>query len=353
VALIFWGTNFAGRYWWNGGAFLRMDWLFFTVAAICFMKKQRPATAGVFITIGTLLRVFPGFVVVPLVLKVAIESWRARKLVLGRVEKRFAVAALATLLVLVPAATWRAGGPHIWKAFVENSRKHLATPLTNNMGLKAIYSWTPETRAIKIKEPWALDPFHRWKLYQRLNFENHRIWFALSLAAFLALLAAAVARQEHWVAMVLGCGLVLVATELTCYYFSLLLALGFLWPRIPWAGWALSLASVESLVIPNVRPFNWDDDSFVFTSGVWLILVVALTYELARPLSLAWLWRRPWSLAQLWRRGAEVANPVPLPTEVDTEGASNASKPEKPGKAKKGAKKRRKRGPKASPTGAT
>jgi hypothetical protein len=306
VALIFWGTNYAGRYYWNGGAFLRMDWLFCIITAIACLKKGRPATAGVLATLATLLRVFPGFAVVPLVLKVIVESWRARKLVIGRVERRFAVAAAITIVVLVPLATWRNGGPEIWKAFVENSRKHLDTPLTNNMGLKAIYAWAPHTRALQLKEPAAVDPFHRWKLSQRLNFEHHRVLFVLSLAAFLALLAMAAARQEHWVAMVLGCGFVLVAAELTCYYFSIFLALGFLWPRVKWAGWALALASVLSLVLPNLaqlgrlhwrlRMVVWDDDAFVLISAVWLILVVALTYEMARP---------------LWSRSARTA---PAPT---------------------------------------
>jgi hypothetical protein len=284
VALIFWGTNFAARYFWNGGAFLRMDWLFCAIAAICCMKKEKPAASGVFLTLAALLRVFPGFVVVPLLMKVAYDSWRAKKLVIGARERRFAVAAILTIVVLVPLATWRNGGPHIWTAFVENSRKHLKTPLTNNMGLKAVFSWSSDTRAIKIKEPWTLDPFHRWKVAQRENFESRSVLFYLTLAAFMALLAAAAARNEHWVAMCLGCGFILMAAELTSYYFSILLALGFLWPRIKWLGFVLALASVESLTMPNLRWFSWDDDSFVLTSLVWCILVVAVTYVLARPL---------------------------------------------------------------------
>src|SRR5204863_2858316 len=45
---------------WTAGAFLRWDWLFFTVAAVCCLKKQRPMLGGIALGYATLLRVFPG-----------------------------------------------------------------------------------------------------------------------------------------------------------------------------------------------------------------------------------------------------------------------------------------------------
>src|SRR5207237_8319873 len=41
VAALIWGTNFPARYWWNGGAYLRMDWLATAVIAICLLKRGR------------------------------------------------------------------------------------------------------------------------------------------------------------------------------------------------------------------------------------------------------------------------------------------------------------------------
>jgi hypothetical protein len=281
VALLFWGTNFAARYFWNGGAFLRMDWLAATIISVALMHKRRYAGAGVALALGVLLRVFPVFVAVPLALKVAVDCWRARKLVLGRAERRFAAGALVTVLTLVPLATWHGGGVECWKGFIANSKKHLDTPLTNNMGLKAVIAYSTNTDAEHLRNYGAFDPFHAWKEAQRQNYKQRRLLFVFAVAAFLGLLTLAA----------LGCGFVLVAAELTCYYFSILLALGFLWPRVRWSGIALCLASTASCLLPRWPVFfgrmSWDDQMFPLITLVWLALIAALTYELARPVKAA------------------------------------------------------------------
>ena len=41
LGLIMLGTNWASRFfYWTGGAMLRHDWLFFTVAVVCLLKKR-------------------------------------------------------------------------------------------------------------------------------------------------------------------------------------------------------------------------------------------------------------------------------------------------------------------------
>ena len=60
------------------------------------------------------------------------------------------------------------------------------------------------------------------------------------------------ARQPEWVAAVLGVGLVPVATELTSYYYAMLLVFAFLWPRRPEIGVALCTLSAVTLGIAAV-----------------------------------------------------------------------------------------------------
>src|SRR5262249_8227508 len=59
VALLVFATNFPSRFYWTGGSFLRWDWLFYLVAAIVCLKRQRPALAGACLGYAALLRVFP------------------------------------------------------------------------------------------------------------------------------------------------------------------------------------------------------------------------------------------------------------------------------------------------------
>jgi len=59
VAALFWGVNGAANVVWTGGAFLRQDWLFLFVAAVCLARKRKFGLAGAALMWSALLRVFP------------------------------------------------------------------------------------------------------------------------------------------------------------------------------------------------------------------------------------------------------------------------------------------------------
>src|SRR5262249_34732763 len=137
---LWWGTNSPARFWWNGGAFLRMDWLAFAVLGICLVRRERHAAGGFALTYSALLRVFPGFIVLGLALQV-LATWIAeRRIRLGAPVRRFLVGCALGVAMLVPVSIVLAPG-HGARAigeFVDNSKKHLETPLTNNMGLRPL-----------------------------------------------------------------------------------------------------------------------------------------------------------------------------------------------------------------------
>ena len=58
IATVFWGCNAPANFYWTGGAFLRQDWFFLLVAALCFAKKRYFALAGAALTWSALLRIF-------------------------------------------------------------------------------------------------------------------------------------------------------------------------------------------------------------------------------------------------------------------------------------------------------
>ncbi len=281
VTLIFFGTNYAGRYWWTGGAYLRMDWLFATVASICFMKRQMPFASGFSIAYATLLRIFPGFVAAALVLKMAIACVRARKISLTTAHKRWIAGAAVAFVVLLPVSTVYGGGVECWRGFVSNSAKHLQTPLTNNMGWRTIVAYSRSTRAQVDRNYSVIDPFRRWKQHQLDNFHERRLVYLVGLLGFLVLLGMAVERHDDWVALTLGTGLIIFAAQLTCYYFIAFVAFGLLWPYLPWSGWALALVSYLSGQIP-LALLAWDDERYVAVSAVYIVFVLAVTTALAR-----------------------------------------------------------------------
>ena len=61
VAATFFAINFPSRFYWNGGAFLRYDYLALIVLGICMLKKRKHAVGGAMLAAGAAFRLFPLF----------------------------------------------------------------------------------------------------------------------------------------------------------------------------------------------------------------------------------------------------------------------------------------------------
>jgi hypothetical protein len=106
-------------------------------------------------------------------------------------------------------------------------------------------------------------------------FSQREPLYWLLVVAFVAVLVRLVAEQDDWVALVLGTALVPVATELTCYYYSVFLLFALLWRKWEWSGAALCALSTVSLLIPVI--FRGADDAFTAQSVVTLLYVATVT----------------------------------------------------------------------------
>ena len=270
VALIWWGTNYPGRYFWVGGGYLRQDWLATAVIGVCLMRRERPATAGFLLCWSTLLRVFPGFLVLGLVLKVLYEVVRSRSLNPVRQRRRFVTACAVTLTLAVGASALLTGGLKSWNGFVDNSRKHMTTPLTNNMGLKTAVGFSMEDRARRSVGGDGADPYARWKALRVENVEQRAWFYYLVVILAMAATGYAARHQPDWVALCAGALLVPLATELTCYYYSIMLIAGLLCQRGLWScGAVLLLLSAITGALPMLG--LWYDELYTLMS----VMVVA------------------------------------------------------------------------------
>jgi len=279
VAIIWWGTNYLSRYFWTGGAFLRTDWLALALIGVCLVKRGRPGAGGAALTYATLLRVFPGLIIAGLVLKAAATMWRERAFRLTPEHKAFAAGSLAAGVVLIGLSFGVvghgvSGGIDAWEGFVANSQKHLATPLTNNMGLKTVMSFEPRSRAAVLGSFWIDTPWDTWNAARRRVFERRQLAYWALLAAFLVALAFAVQHQDDWVTLVLGAALVPIATELTCYYYAILAIFGLLWRVYPSTGAMLCGLAAVSSIVPALLAS--DDDIYVVLSALMLLYVIAV-----------------------------------------------------------------------------
>jgi hypothetical protein len=76
VAAIFWGCQLPAEYFWTGGAFMRHDWIFWLVLSGCLMRKRYFALGGAAFAYSTLLRVFPGILLVGMAMVAGAYVWK-------------------------------------------------------------------------------------------------------------------------------------------------------------------------------------------------------------------------------------------------------------------------------------
>jgi hypothetical protein len=272
VALAYWGSNLWNPYGWTGGSILRQEWLAAAVIGLCLLHRRRLVAAGAAITYSALLTIFPGFFAVGVGLKAIAHAWHERRLTLAREHQQLLLGAVLALVLVVPVATARAGGPSAWAAFVTNSQVD-SGPGPNQMGLPTVLSYGPDTmRSSRLGDDPA--PFQRWREARSETLARRRPWLFALVASLLAVLLAGVRRVPDWAAATLGVGLVVFAFRLTNYYYVMLVSFALLWPRHRSVGIALLAASLAG----HALHARWvDPEEFFMRSSVVAAALVAFT----------------------------------------------------------------------------
>jgi hypothetical protein len=311
IALAVFATNFPSRFYWTGGSLLRWDWLFYFVGGVCLVKKERPFLGGFFLGYSTLLRIFPVFVFSGPILVIVRqlwgkpapdrpwwkpEPWTSRPALLARVDRRFvsilAGAALAAAL-LVPLSLVTSSGIAGYRAFKFNTQKHKETPLTNYMGLRTVVAYSPSEAGRIMRDDRQEDPWGAWKRTKLVTFHRRFPLYLVFAGAFVVLLFAAVRDAEPWVALSLGATMIAVGVELTCYYYSFLFAIAFLYHKRREAGAILlGVTAATGFIdwaptryLPDVRPWvnlkmpQWLDEQYMWMSVATLVGFVWILYR--------------------------------------------------------------------------
>jgi hypothetical protein len=284
VGLVVFATNFPSRFYWTGGSFLRWDWLFYLVAAVCLLRKDRPRLAGAALAYSTLLRVFPMFIFLGPGLALGWHFWKHRRL-----ERRylnfFAGAAVAVAL-LMPLSLGVSGGVTAYKQFVHNTNKHKETPLTNYVGLRTVMAWRPSTVGRHVKDNSLVDPWSKWKQARLDGFKQAKPAYVVIVLAFLVLLGLSVRHVEPWAAAALGVTFIPVGVELTSYYYAFILAVALLYEKREQVGrWLLLLTGFTQFVAwaPIKNMSSWLDEQYTLMSAATVGVFGAIV----------WLFREP------------------------------------------------------------
>lgn len=275
VALLFFGTHYPAQYGWIGGSYLRQLELAAVLVGVCALRSGWGVAAGALVALAALVRIHPAFLVIGPGFQVLGASFRERRLVLTPLQRRLWLGGVLGTALLLPAAAMLTGGFSAWQAFASNSRVLLDTPLRNHMGLATVLAWDPEQTAAKLVDPSLEDPYLPWQEARRATFRARRPVFVALVAVALVVFAWSVQRQPLWVAVVLGAGLIPIATELTCYYSALLVVFALLWERTPWVG--VGLVGLAAAGWGSVELFHFFDPIFTGLSLLTVAYVVAVS----------------------------------------------------------------------------
>jgi hypothetical protein len=214
---------FGASFGWAGGAFLRYVWFTAMVAAVCFLQRGRFAAAGALMAVAAVLRVFPAFFAIPLLLQALSSLWRERRL--PREHARFFAALVATGLVLLLATGAQARGFGAWGEFRRNMSKHMDTISPNVVGLTPALAYH-ETPPLLTLEEMREERDRR----VRVNHIQLATLFVGTLLA-VALLARGLPLAE---ATLLAVPLLLTGLNLASYYYVFLVLMAVVWWDRPW-----------------------------------------------------------------------------------------------------------------------
>jgi hypothetical protein len=284
IALLVFATNFPSRFYWTGGSFLRWDWLFYLVASICCLRKDRPVLGGAALAYSALLRVFPGFVFLGPALGLGYYIYKHRKLE-PRYTRFFVGAALATL-VLVPASLAASGGIHGYRRFIENTVKHKETPLTNYMGLRTVLAYRPSTAGKMVKDERLTDPWIKWKQARLDGWKQAKPLYVLLALGFVVLLFLAARHAEPWMATAMGITFIPLGVELTCYYYAFILGVALLYEKREEVGhWLLYLTAATSFIAwgPLPRMSHWLDEQYTVMSLATVAVFALILWRFRDP----------------------------------------------------------------------
>jgi hypothetical protein len=289
IASVFWGTNAAANFYWTGGAFLRQDWVFLMVAAVCFARKRRFGLAGAALTWSSMLRVFPMIAFAGWVIVIAVHWFKKREL--HPDHKKLIAGCVVAAGLLIPTSMVVAG-PEAYRDFFAHIRVHNRTPLTNHMGLETmlVHDWNGRMRFTR--DSTLDDPFELWKQGRRDRFDHLKpVFFALSGAVFVWMAWALRRTKSLWVAAALSVPLVISLTNLTCYYYCMFLITIPLVVAAPGLAPALLATAGASQIV--LRSFYFIDDQYTAMSYLFYAMGLLLLWAYSRPFSMerlrAWL----------------------------------------------------------------
>jgi hypothetical protein len=202
------------------GSFLRWDWLFALGMAMCFLKREKWATAGAFFGFAVATKLFPVFFGVALLCHAGFVTLRERKVAKRYV--RFGAGAAGSAVAAVLLSSLMCGTPRAWLEYKDRIQVALVEkyyPI--QYSLKTVYVQVAASGLSEFLDHWAAPP----EIQQgrpEVQLRDYAAGLFVVQLLFTLLVAAALARADDVSAFAMGPFLVFVWLTVNMYYWHML-----------------------------------------------------------------------------------------------------------------------------------
>jgi hypothetical protein len=190
---VYFCVNVLNPYDFISGCFLRYDWLFYIVVAVCLLERGRYAWSAFFLTLAAMIRIFPAVLFFGMAI-VILKNVRATRS-LDRKYLRFVLTAAVTgsALFMLPAVSLGSVAQP-WREFSERLEVHDNGVYVNHLGLRGIALFEPSHLSLEkfveaYKSEHTNDIVRHWQDVKEAEYKHKKPF--VMLAALLVLLAVA------------------------------------------------------------------------------------------------------------------------------------------------------------------
>lgn len=227
---VYFCVNALNPYDYISGSFLRYDWLFYLVVAVCLLERGRHASSAFFLTLAAMIRIFPLALFYGMAV-IIIKHIRATRTV-DKKHKRFIVAAGATAaaLVLVPAVSLGSVTRNPWTEFSEKIALHDKGVYVNHLGLRGIALFEPSQLSLEkfveaYKSDYTDDIVRHWQNVKEREFEEKKPTITFASLLVLACLTVVIWKRESETESVLLPLILVYAMSYPSHYYYAFLCL--------------------------------------------------------------------------------------------------------------------------------
>ena len=226
---VYFCVNVLNPYEYISGCFLRYDWLFCIVVAVCLLERKRYASSAFFLTLSAMIRIFPAALFYGMAV-IIFKNVRATSVV-DRKFKRFILAAGVTgaVLFLLPAVSL-GSVLQPWMDFSEKIDLHDRGVYVNHLGLRGIALFEPSHLSLEkfveaYKTSQTNDIVRHWQDVKEAEFKQKKPAIVFASLLVLICLTTIIWKRESETESVLWPLLLVYAASYPAHYYYAFLCL--------------------------------------------------------------------------------------------------------------------------------